>query len=173
MARSEVALAMYVWQPYLHTYVRSLWVVMSGGALAVYATTCILNSVYVTCVLTSVSSLQCPHFSVCRVGQNGIYVGIWPYIWWFLCQNYRIYTVYIWLWPTLHTLDLYPRFSLCVDLYPHFSNYLSIHLMRCCYVRVAALLAYSFMFRPDALIWKPSCPCLDQTLWGGRFESAW
>jgi hypothetical protein len=27
---------------------------------------------------------------------------IWPYIWWFPCQNYRMYTVYIWLWPTLH-----------------------------------------------------------------------
>jgi hypothetical protein len=26
---------------------------------------------------------------------------IWPYIWWFSCQNYRIYTVYIWFWPTL------------------------------------------------------------------------
>jgi hypothetical protein len=27
---------------------------------------------------------------------------IWPYIWWFPCQNYRVYTVYIWFWPTLH-----------------------------------------------------------------------
>jgi hypothetical protein len=26
---------------------------------------------------------------------------IWPYIWWFPCQKYRIYTVYIWFWPTL------------------------------------------------------------------------
>jgi len=26
---------------------------------------------------------------------------IWPYIWWFPCQNCRIYTVYIWYWPTL------------------------------------------------------------------------
>jgi len=32
---------------------------------------------------------------------------IWPYIWWFPCQRYHIYTVYIWFWPTLimlHTL---------------------------------------------------------------------
>jgi hypothetical protein len=26
---------------------------------------------------------------------------IWPYIWWFPCQKYRIYTVHIWFWPTL------------------------------------------------------------------------
>jgi hypothetical protein len=26
---------------------------------------------------------------------------IWPYIWWFPCQKYRIYAVYIWFWPTL------------------------------------------------------------------------
>jgi hypothetical protein len=26
---------------------------------------------------------------------------IWPYIWWFPCQKYLIYTVYIWFWPTL------------------------------------------------------------------------
>jgi len=26
---------------------------------------------------------------------------IWPYIWWFPCQNYRVYTVYIWFWLTL------------------------------------------------------------------------
>jgi hypothetical protein len=27
---------------------------------------------------------------------------IWLYIWWFPCQEYRIYTVYIWFWPTLY-----------------------------------------------------------------------
>ena len=27
---------------------------------------------------------------------------IWPYIWWFPCQKYRIHTVYIWFWPTLN-----------------------------------------------------------------------
>ena len=27
---------------------------------------------------------------------------IWPYIWWFPCQKYRIHTVYIWFLPTLH-----------------------------------------------------------------------
>ena len=26
---------------------------------------------------------------------------IWLYIWWFPCQTRRIYTVYIWFWPTL------------------------------------------------------------------------
>jgi hypothetical protein len=26
---------------------------------------------------------------------------IWPYVWWFPCQKYRVYTVYIWFWPTL------------------------------------------------------------------------
>jgi hypothetical protein len=25
-----------------------------------------------------------------------------PYLWWFPCQKYRIYTVHIWFWPTLH-----------------------------------------------------------------------
>jgi len=43
--------------------------------------------------------------------QYTIYIGltrtkyihrIWPYIWWFPCQKYRIYTVYIWFWPTLN-----------------------------------------------------------------------
>ena len=27
---------------------------------------------------------------------------IWPYIWWFPCQKYRMCTVYIWFWPNLH-----------------------------------------------------------------------
>ena len=36
-----------------------------------------------------------------RVGQNRNIHRIWPYIWWFPCQKYRIYTVYIWFWPTL------------------------------------------------------------------------
>ena len=26
---------------------------------------------------------------------------IWPYVWWFPCQKYRLYTVYIWFWPAL------------------------------------------------------------------------
>jgi len=41
-----------------------------------------------------------------RVGQNRKYtpyMTIWPYIWWFLCQKCRLYTVCIWFWPTLHT----------------------------------------------------------------------
>ena len=25
----------------------------------------------------------------------------WPYSWWFPCRKHRIYTVYIWFWPTL------------------------------------------------------------------------
>jgi hypothetical protein len=28
---------------------------------------------------------------------------IWPYFWWFPCQNHRIYTVYILFWPTVLT----------------------------------------------------------------------
>ena len=40
-----------------------------------------------------------------RVNLNRIYAHrIWPYIWWFPCQKYRIYTVYIWFWPTLFFL---------------------------------------------------------------------
>ena len=31
---------------------------------------------------------------------------LWPYIWWCTCQKYRIYTVYIWLWPTLRILHV-------------------------------------------------------------------
>jgi len=30
---------------------------------------------------------------------------IWPYIWRFSCQKYRIYTVYIWFWPTILKSD--------------------------------------------------------------------
>ena len=29
---------------------------------------------------------------------------IWPYIWWFPCQKYRTYTVYIGFWPTLKNM---------------------------------------------------------------------
>ena len=39
-----------------------------------------------------------------RVGQNRIYapyMTVYLYIWWFSCQKHRIYTVYIWSWPTL------------------------------------------------------------------------
>jgi len=31
---------------------------------------------------------------------------IWPYIWWFPCQKYRIYTAYIWFWPTLAIINI-------------------------------------------------------------------
>jgi len=38
---------------------------------------------------------------------------IWPYIWWFPCWKYRIYTVHIWFWPTLiihHIHSVYKRY---------------------------------------------------------------
>ena len=50
------------------------------------------------------------HFTSSRRGVVTLFLGlartvcihrIWPYIWWFSCQKYRIYTVYIWFWPTL------------------------------------------------------------------------
>jgi len=41
-------------------------------------------------------------YGVCVGLARTVYIHrIWPYIWWFSCQNYRIYTVYIWYWPTL------------------------------------------------------------------------
>ena len=46
---------------------------------------------------------------VCLGLASTVYIHrIWPYIWWFLCQNYRIYTVYIyiWFWPTLCVLQV-------------------------------------------------------------------
>jgi hypothetical protein len=38
-----------------------------------------------------------------RIGlARAVYIHrIWPYIWWFPCHKYCIYTVYIWFWPTL------------------------------------------------------------------------
>ena len=30
------------------------------------------------------------------------YNQLWPYIRWYLCQKYRIHTIYIWFWPTLY-----------------------------------------------------------------------
>ena len=52
----------------------------------------------------------------CRVGQNPVYMHhIWPYIWWFPCQKYRIYTVYIWFWPTLHCIISYFHVSRSVQ----------------------------------------------------------
>ena len=46
-------------------------------------------------------AIQCVDVHISRVGQNRIYT---PYMTVYLvpCQNYRIYTVYIWFWPTLH-----------------------------------------------------------------------
>ena len=38
------------------------------------------------------------HHCIHRVGQSRIYT---PCIWWNPCPKYRIYTVYIWFWPTL------------------------------------------------------------------------
>ena len=48
---------------------------------------------------------------------------IWPYIWWFSCQKYRIYTVYIWFWPTLDILDGSIPSTMCARLcvFPRFS----------------------------------------------------
>jgi hypothetical protein len=32
-----------------------------------------------------------------------VYIRIYtPYTWWFLSQKYRMYTVYIWFWPSLY-----------------------------------------------------------------------
>jgi hypothetical protein len=58
---------------------------------------------------------------MCRVGQNHIFIGlartvyihrIWQYLWWFPCQKYRIYTAYIWFWPTLH-INMYINGNVC------------------------------------------------------------
>ena len=47
---------------------------------------------------------------------------IWPYIWWFPCQKYHIYTVYIWFWPTQYmTIPL-------VNFLPKKSTY-PVHLV--------------------------------------------
>jgi len=55
-------------------------------------------------------------YTVLWQGNHQIYVGlartvymhrIWPYIWWFPCQKHRIYTVYVWFWPTLNILGIY------------------------------------------------------------------
>ena len=37
---------------------------------------------------------------------------VWPYTWWPPSQKYRIYTVYIWFWPTL---------DICIDWWTHTS----------------------------------------------------
>jgi len=43
--------------------------------------------------------IRCIYVGLARV----VYIHrIWPYIWWFPCQKYRIHTVYIWSWPTLY-----------------------------------------------------------------------
>ena len=45
---------------------------------------------------------------------------IWPYIWWLSCQKYRIYTVYIWFWPTLHVFCT--QLSIKATHAPYFST---------------------------------------------------
>jgi hypothetical protein len=43
--------------------------------------------------------VQC---ALCLGLARTVYVRrVWPYIWWFPSWNYRMYTVYIWFWPTL------------------------------------------------------------------------
>ena len=88
--------------------------------------------------------------------------GIWPYIWWFFCQKHRIYTVYVWFWPTLcicptcaftavaatdveHHLQLHiPNFSFTYQApATHFQAKYVVH---CC-----LLLLYNSFYRLDTL----------------------
>jgi len=43
---------------------------------------------------------------VCIYGSGQPY--IWPYVWWFPCQKYRIYTVYLGLARTVYTHRIWP-----------------------------------------------------------------
>ena len=81
---------------------------------------------------------------------SNIYVGLartvyihrlWPYIWWFSCQKYRIHTVYIWFWPTLHICLVlaHPgsaisacthRFAGCLDALTRAHRCLSLHKLQ-------------------------------------------
>jgi len=44
---------------------------------------------------------------------------IWPYIWWFPCQKYCIYTVYIWFWLTLRMCASAPGTAIYQRVAPH------------------------------------------------------
>jgi hypothetical protein len=62
------------------------------------------------CASTKISYIICTGLA------RTVYIHhIWPYIWWFPCQKYRIYTVYIWFWPTLHCIISYFHVSRSVQ----------------------------------------------------------
>jgi len=85
---------------------------------------------------------------------------IWPYIWWCPCQKYRIYTVYIWFWPTLVI-----RSFEC--------NTVNFHQLLKCWLLYSrafgndAHLSYLESCKTHLLGWKaqPSCSCAAVDWW--------
>jgi hypothetical protein len=71
---------------------------------------------------------------------------IWPYIWWSPCQNHRIYTVYIWFWPTLCTCVLWKcgvtNIPLLHHIFPTFWPTLCICVLWKCGVTNISLLQH-------------------------------
>jgi hypothetical protein len=54
------------------------------------------------------ASKACPYDKWVGLARTVYIHCIWPFSWWFPCQQYRIYTVYIWFWPTLIVCELPP-----------------------------------------------------------------
>ena len=60
-----------------------------------------MYTVYVHCICTLYMYTVYVH-CICTPYMYTVYVHrIWPYVWWFPCQKHRMYTVYLWFWPTL------------------------------------------------------------------------
>jgi hypothetical protein len=51
---------------------------------------------------------------------------LWPHIWWFPCQEYCIYTVNIWFWPTLVMSNLLIAPSVFLCSYNHEHAYVGL-----------------------------------------------
>ena len=54
---------------------------------------------------------SCMHTRCVGLARTVYIRRIWPYIGWFSCQKYRIYTVYIWFWPTLQMCSVFVWFK--------------------------------------------------------------
>jgi len=98
-----------------------------------------------------------------RVGQNRIYTPyktVYIYIWWFFCQKYRIYIVYICFWPTLHMSKAVE--SCMYIVWP--SSVLSVPLLYClslfCTVCPSSILYIVWPLSVLYIVWPSSVLCI-------------
>ena len=88
--------------PFLCTHGRSCTDIIfhTEGIVCTYCHVHSYHLIHWTCTLTLSRALH--HLVSCIGLAKTVFVRrLWPYIWWFSSQKHRMYTVYIWFWPTL------------------------------------------------------------------------